>query len=675
MSTILHISDLHLGGPDAWERATDDKAGIVPEDENSRYAVIRTALASIRRHLSDRDLELSALVISGDITSQHDEEGYKRFSKLLSDLDLVKPEHTLVVPGNHDVDWASAPTTPDKYARFLQYTRNAKMRTPFCDGVDTTDGESKDQPIFDLEDCVLVAVNSANWCGVTIEDASGAKPVYDVARVSENQLARLTDYLRDHDLSTKVRLAVLHHHLLPVTEDEEAKAFESFTNLARLRAWLRDHGFHAVLHGHKHRSTLTWDHVYEFTDHEIPAKRVLVVSAPSPTSWGYPICRLIHVGEATGRHPVPHAPQIVIETINAERHERPVHPVRVTVPLDPSVPEPPGYVAIDAETADAAYEQLVYALKQRSGHLYNVTCVVRDAASAERPPSNFSEDVINTEAWLSDVVAWWQKGAPALVSSGAAPFNHGERLYSSGTALGELDAAAALLGSTKALVLLTTNSELRAGRGAPAFVAVQLVRVSDEIGDRLDCVGYFRKQDLTLWWPVNIGELRSIQKRVLDLGPGKRLRPGHLVTIAAEAIHDNVLPELAGTAVDRFVDLRPAVLMQLAYRAAHGPVAERDEINKQWKAVLQDIGDQRDFPSLGIKRLMEHLAVFRTVGGKANLDEVIKRLEAVYDRADRAKRRSETQSDRRRFAAELFELTGEVLIAVDEALGSMEDPP
>jgi hypothetical protein len=73
----------------------------------------------------------------------------------------------------------------------------------------------------------------------------------------------------------------------------------------------------------------------------------------------------------------------------------------------------------------------------------------------------------------------------------------------------------------------------------------------DEHGLRLDCVGYFRKQDLTLWWPVNIAELRRIQSRVLDLGPIDKVRPGHLVTIAAEAIHDDVLPKLAGTAVDR----------------------------------------------------------------------------------------------------------------------------
>ena len=56
------------------------------------------------------------------------------------------------------------------------------------------------------------------------------------------------------------------------------------------------------------------------------------------------------------------------------------------------------------------------------------------------------------------------------------------------------------------------------------------------------------------------------------------IRAGRLVTIAAEAIRDDVLPKLEGTTVDRSVDLRPDVLMTMAYQAAHGDVAEPDEI-------------------------------------------------------------------------------------------------
>jgi 3',5'-cyclic AMP phosphodiesterase CpdA len=673
MSTILHISDLHLGKADAWERATDDKVGIVPAEENSRLAVLTASLDAVKRDLGQRGLPLSALVISGDLTSAHDQDGFDRFINLVEALGIAQAEATIVVPGNHDVDWSREPGTPEKYARFLACTRARGMRTPFCDGVDAPEGGAGDEPVLELDDCVLVSLNSANWCGVTVDDGGHGTRVHDIARVSEQQLGRLTEDLRDRDIESKVRLAVIHHHLLPVAEDEEVKEFESFTNLARLRAWLREHRFHAVLHGHKHQPTLTWDHVYDFSDMSRDAVRLLVLSAPSPSTWRAPVCRMLHIDEATGREAVRHAPRITVETVVAERPERPLASDTVAVPLGVTVPGRPACLAIDALTADAAYEQLVHALDVHGGPLHNVTCVVRQPESAEAPPSNFSVSEENHDArrWLDDAVAWWQHPTPALVASGDAAFNHGQRLHGHGGTLGELERAAAALGSTRALVLLTSNEELRGSDGAPAFVSIQLVLATDEHGLRLDCVGYFRKQDLTLWWPVNIAELRRIQSRVLDLGPIDKVRPGHLVTIAAEAIHDDVLPKLAGTAVDRSVDLRPHDLMRLAYRAAHGPASERDEINKDWAGVLRDIGDDKAFPSLGLRMLIEHLQVFRDVGGKHQVEGVIKALEALYDRADRAQRTSRTRSERTRFSSELFALAGDVLDAVDLAAGSL----
>lgn len=243
-------------------------------------------------------------------------------------------------------------------------------------------------------------------------------------------------------------------------------------------------------------------------------------------------------------------------------------------------------------------------LERRPGGLSNVTCVVRQPESATELPTNFAGKLTDPARWFNDAVTWWQSSAPSLVASGDAPFNHGERLYATGSAAGELDAAAKLLGSTKAMVFLTTNHELRS-RPAPAFVAIQLVLAGDERGDRLDCIGYFRKQDLTLWWPVNVAELRAIQQRVLDVGTERPVRAGHLVTIAAEAIHDDVMPKLSGTTVDRAVDLRPEILMKMAYEAAHGPSdpsdsAQRDEIHALWSTTFEDIGRLTDGARRGL---------------------------------------------------------------------------
>jgi Icc-related predicted phosphoesterase len=663
MSTILHLSDLHLGDPDAWERRTDEKVrGVVPADEDTRMAVVKTSLEGVNRHVTDQGLKIDAVVVSGDLTSRYDNAGFERFTTLVKETTLVSPEQVVVVPGNHDVDWTQPAGTEEKYAGFVEHTRGQGMRTPFLDGVDDPAEPDKTaaDPVLDLDDAAVVAVNSANWCGVKLGDDE----VYDIARVSAVQLDYLTETLRDHELENRVRIAILHHHLLPVTEDEQVKKFESFTNLARLRAWLREHRFHVVLHGHKHQPALTWDHIYELDRHDLPARRVLIVSAPSPDSWGDPVCRLIRVGEASGRRPVTHAPRLAVDTVLAERPERRVEPAGDIVELDGGVLVPGGLVAIDARTADAAYEQLQDALARGSDRLLNVTCVVREAESAEALPTNYEADV-DRETWFEDAVAWWQKASPALVASGDAPFNHGERLHSSSSNLGALDIAASRLGSTKATVLLISNAELQRGGKAPAFVALQLVRVADSEGDRLDCVGYFRKQDLTLWWPVNVGELRVIQRYVLDLDEVEGVRAGRLVTVAAEAIRDDVLPQLAGTAVDRAVDLRPELLMRLAYRAAHPEDQDRDEVCQEWAATLKDIGEARDFPSLGVERLLDHLRVFRDVGGKEHVDDLISALEAVYDRAHRARTETRKRSDRERHSNDLFGLVEKVLDAVD----------
>jgi Icc-related predicted phosphoesterase len=677
MSVILHLSDLHLGHEQPWERGTDDKAGMVPRDENSRLTVMRTALAAVGDHLAAEDFALDAIVIGGDITTGHDESGFERFTALLGDLNLVDdPGRILAVPGNHDVDRASDPGTEEKYAQFLACTRSAGLLTPYCDGVDSIE-DSDAKPILDLSDCLITAINSANWCGVPIRAGDEIEHRYDAARVSESQLDYLTDQLRDHETEAKVRLAVLHHQLLPVTEDEETKPFESFTNLARLRSWISHHQFHAVLHGHKHRSVITWDHVYDFEDHTAPPTQVLTISAPSPSTWGAPVCRLIRVGEATGRKLVKGAPRMAIDTVNAERQERRITPDTVAVELHERPPATPGLIAIDAETADAAYERLVSALDRLPGRLLNVTCVVRNAESAAELPTNFAGRLDEPDQWFKDAITWWQAPAPQLISSGNAAFNHGERLYGSGAFAGELDAAAGMLGSTKAMVFLTTNAELRS-RPSPAFVAIQLVVETDELGERLDCIGYFRKQDLTLWWPVNVAELRAIQERVLDLGTDRPMRAGHLVTIAAEAIRDDVMPRLSGTTVDRAVDLRPELLMKMAYEAAHGPsdptdIAQRNEVHALWAKTFRDVGrvtdgDVEDFPSLGVIRLIEHLRVFRDVGKRDNVTLLIKRLEAVYDRAHRAQTTGTTGTARRQFASELFELIGPVLDAVEASL-------
>ena len=160
-------------------------------------AVIKTSLTAVKEHLRTQGLELDAVIVSGDITTAHDEAGFTRFSELLMTVAIAESEQIIVVPGNHDVDRDADPRTAEKYASFLKHTRSVGMRTPFCDGVDSFDNSAA-RPVLELDDCIVAAVNSANWCGTKIASAVGGDHRYDVARVSETQLEFLTDQLRDH---------------------------------------------------------------------------------------------------------------------------------------------------------------------------------------------------------------------------------------------------------------------------------------------------------------------------------------------------------------------------------------------------------------------------------------------------------------------------------------------
>ena len=87
------------------------------------------------------------------------------------------------------------------------------------------------------------------------------------------------------------------------------------------------------------------------------------------------------------------------------------------------------------------------------------------------------------------------------------------------------------------------------------------------------------------------------------------VEPGRLIALASFGVHDDVLPQMAGTALDRAVDLRPEWLYKLAYLAAN-PSAETES---EWADALGDIGLREGngllVPAIGIDRLLDALKV------------------------------------------------------------------
>src|SRR3954449_7543250 len=101
-ATILHLTDLHLGGGNPRAEAGDyGKSDLVPPRERAtRERLLRATLREMTRELQRRDAGLDAVVVGGDITFGGDEDGYKALDGVLAELGtlLPPPERVVVVP-------------------------------------------------------------------------------------------------------------------------------------------------------------------------------------------------------------------------------------------------------------------------------------------------------------------------------------------------------------------------------------------------------------------------------------------------------------------------------------------------------------------------------------------------------------------------------------------------
>jgi 3',5'-cyclic AMP phosphodiesterase CpdA len=721
MSLILHLSDLHLGTPSGWQLDYTDRFGLTPDAAGeTKIDHLRRTLGALGEELTNAGRMLDAIVVSGDLTNANAPDGPAAFGTMLDELGEAKPanDRIVVVPGNHDTDWSEQPGKAAKFKHFLDLVRRP-YRSPLIFGLDydgatlerRTGSRPKARPILDLDDAVVVALSSADFCGVqegrtkspwsdivaayragdTSEDAKAARKratdelrslrVHDMARVHKYQLDALKMRLdtlptwRDADLDARVRIAVLHHPIGPMAGVEEVKSFEALTNLEQVRSFLYFNGFHVVLHGHKHESYLGWDWLLP-AGNELDAipRRMLVVGSPGDFLPGQTVCRLLDT-RPDDDHPVAGAPRLCVIDVAGIRTSQ---AVQVDI-KKPSMSLAQPFVRSDdigtpwvvrARTADAAYQQLRdlptdYAIPRP------VVSVVEDAASARVLPVNYPE--AKDSRWLESVVEWWQHPRPEAVRAFAgSDFNHGERLYGAEDAI---RLAALALPSSKAIAMLIRADEAgRRERDFPSLTAVQLhVRPAPDKGMLLDAVGIYRKQDLLLWWPVNMAELAYIQDRALAVAADnpnldKPVVAGRLVAMAAIGMHDTVLPEMAGTALDRAVDVRPDWPHRLAYLAAQ----PRADAQAEWTEALADVGKETEndvlVPSIGLEQLQAALAMHRDLGdARPKFRSVVKAVDglAKHSTAARGALRRDLQSDERTYWADTLKTAvQEVLRAV-----------
>lgn len=234
LATILHLSDLHFGADHAF--ASDPSA---------------TLIATIADDLADTGLAPDCVVVSGDLTTHGDISGLATAARSLLALQRRHRLHVddfVIVPGNHDIDFKALAKLPKRadaetkratafahyesfWKSFYGRRRPDKWYTRYW-----TNGHVF---LLGLNSCLRESPEHRGMGLVELEQLRMA------ARRSASLWSRC-----------QIRIAALHHHLVPVTwtNDRDSMRQHSLTlNTVTVMEELARYGFGVVLHGHQHQ--------------------------------------------------------------------------------------------------------------------------------------------------------------------------------------------------------------------------------------------------------------------------------------------------------------------------------------------------------------------------------------------------------------------------------------
>ncbi|MES2644721.1 MAG: metallophosphoesterase [Myxococcota bacterium] len=253
MIRLLHLSDLHFGvRSDGTSAHRYVNAGGEPNP---------SVLAG--RLVAGRSLHPHAVVVSGDVGWSGAGADYGYATEFLAALRTAWPGAALVVaPGNHDVDLSSSPARQEAFRAFVQGFDGGRL-APAYRVAGASGRERQTLVSFDIvsgdegEQLLLVSANSAAYVG---DAGNPGSPV----GFSADDLHAIESVLRTPEFSSiRLRAFIVHHALFPFAEPSwdrtinlaelrDKPDLEIVANSAVLQAWLADHGFAILLHGHKH---------------------------------------------------------------------------------------------------------------------------------------------------------------------------------------------------------------------------------------------------------------------------------------------------------------------------------------------------------------------------------------------------------------------------------------
>lgn len=255
--TLLHISDLHCGKK---HRFTKHNEYVKPSPD----ADIPELDELISKDVESLNKKIDYLIISGDLTeSAHINEfswARKLITSLAKKLD-VDLENIVVVPGNHDVLWFDEDENNNNYPQdpngsYLSFYENFYKCLPHH--------ERKMYHVVyhPKNNIAIIGLDTSIYEG---KNTSGIGCVGHGQRDDAlNQMYRIAGIENKY-----LKIAVLHHHLIPVepelTMPNKDNNFSLIMDSSLLLRELYKDGFSIVLHGHKHQPFYSDIRLYEYS--------------------------------------------------------------------------------------------------------------------------------------------------------------------------------------------------------------------------------------------------------------------------------------------------------------------------------------------------------------------------------------------------------------------------
>lgn len=243
---IIHLSDIHFGSSHRF-RTSKSASGDCPKDEG--YPTLAEKLIEDLPNIKKGCPTI--ICITGDLVNSADVEEFNQVEEFIENLlaspklAYIKKKDLYIIPGNHDVNYR-AKDTKNRFQQYINfydriYSKNARRNI------------SQDcQMVFDeskTQGYIVVCINSCKYVQKGTEDEKrGRINVRDLDKIS-SKLCKIPK----KQLENSIKIALIHHHpvLIPSLVEPD-KGYDAVYNSEKLIQILKDFGFHAILHGHKH---------------------------------------------------------------------------------------------------------------------------------------------------------------------------------------------------------------------------------------------------------------------------------------------------------------------------------------------------------------------------------------------------------------------------------------